>query len=66
MFLVAGFLEMFAGVQYNREKNQSLIYTPSVKFIKRRICSNVEHLPFLKSGIYESFDTFIYDSFCEM
>ena len=25
---VAGFLEMFAGVSYNREKNESLIFTP--------------------------------------
>ena len=25
---VAGFLEMFAGVLYNREKNESLICTP--------------------------------------
>ena len=25
---VAGFLEMFAGVPYNREKNESLICTP--------------------------------------
>ena len=27
--LVAGFLEMFAGVPYNREKNESLLCTPS-------------------------------------
>ena len=30
MPLVAGFLEMFAGVAYNREKNESLVYNPRI------------------------------------
>ena len=31
---VAGFLEMFAGVPYNREKNESLIWNPPPPPIK--------------------------------
>ena len=44
---VAGFLEMFAGVPYNREKNESLNCTPRIYLSVSDPPPNLSHLDFV-------------------